>query len=99
MPVKYEVKNLKDDLVMLDFSIEGGVLGVEELEQAVNTAPEVPGTKGVCISGRGPMWLYGALVHKYHYTKYVAVYEPRMNACIVVETHVKNRRIGEVIPL
>lgn len=99
MPVKYTHKKVKDDLILLEFNIEGGVLDVSELPEAVNAAPELPATNGICISGRGPVWLYAALAHKYHHTQYVATFEPRLNACIVIMSHVKHRKVGDVIPL
>jgi len=89
----------REDLTLVEFNIEGGVLDVSELEEAIRTAPAVNWTKGVCISGRGPVWLYAALTHKYHPAPFIATYEPRMNSCIVVASHTPKYRIGDVIPL
>jgi CRISPR-associated protein Csx3 len=43
---------------------------------------------GLIISGRGPVWLYAHLVHRAHPFAWVAVYDPRLNAGIVVMNHV-----------
>jgi len=49
-------------------------------------APRVNPRKGVIISGRGPIWLHCFLAHKYHHTKFVAIYDPRLGA-VVVQSH------------
>ena len=97
MPVKFTVRKVKPDMQIVEFQIEGGVLDVTELPGAIEKAPEVDYTKGVCISGRGPIWLHVALSHKYHPTPFIANYDPRLGGCVVTSTHTKKRRIGEVI--
>jgi CRISPR-associated protein Csx3 len=58
--------------------------------------PKVKGTKGVILSGRGPIWLYGFLIHYYHPTKFIATYDPREGA-VIVESHTHRYRVGDVI--
>ncbi|MCS7292024.1 MAG: CRISPR-associated ring nuclease Crn3/Csx3 [Gloeomargarita sp. SKYBB_i_bin120] len=53
-------------------------------------------TKGVVISGRAPIWLYGWLVHACHHTRWVACYDPRLGA-VVVNTHHPEVRVGQVL--
>ncbi|MEM1123800.1 MAG: CRISPR-associated ring nuclease Crn3/Csx3 [Bacteroidota bacterium] len=55
--------------------------------------------KGVILSGKGPIWLYGFLVHFYHPTRWVATYDPRWQGGIVVETHDPSIKVGTVIPV
>lgn len=55
--------------------------------------------KGVIISGRGPIWLYGVLIHHFHPTKFVATFEPRINAGVVIESHSTDFQIGDLIEL
>ena len=55
-------------------------------------------TGGVVISGRAPIWLYAHLVHELHPTAWVACYDPRLGA-VVVTTHSRQVRIGQVIQL
>jgi len=98
MAVKFKV-NPKKDVVLVEFEIEGGILDIKELPSAVEAAPEVEGRSVVCLSGRAPVWLFSALTHKYHYTKAVATYEPRLNACVVVSSHDPKYRVGDIIPL
>lgn len=55
--------------------------------------------KGVVLSGRGPVWLYGFLVHFYHPTAFVAIFDPRLNGAVVVESHIPGKVIGDVIKI
>ncbi len=55
--------------------------------------------KGVILSGRGPVWLYGFLIHFYHPTRFVAVHDPRLAGAVVVESHHSHWSPGDIIPL
>lgn len=55
--------------------------------------------KGVILSGRGPVWLYGFLVHYYHPTKWIATFDPRLQGAIVVASHDADVQVGSIIPL
>lgn len=59
---------------------------------------ELDPQKGVILTGRAPIWLYGWLVHACHYTRWVACYDPRLGA-VVVSTHHPEVRLGEVLQL
>ena len=61
--------------------------------------PKVTPTKGVIISGRGPIWLYAALVHAYHATRWVATHDPRLGGGVVVTSHVPEIVPGMVIKM
>jgi len=61
--------------------------------------PEIDTTIGIVVSGRAPIWLYGYLVHELHPTAWVAFYEPRRQAAIVVSTHSRLVNVGEAIAL
>ena len=54
--------------------------------------------KGIVLSGRGPLWLYGHLIHELHPTAWVACYDPRLGA-VVVASHSPLVRVGQVIAL
>jgi len=94
--VIFRVKDYNDK-VLVEFEIQGGILDVRELPNL--QPPKVEGTKTVLLSGRGPVWLYATLVHFYHYAKAVATYEPRLNAYVVVATHTKDLKVGDLITL
>lgn len=59
--------------------------------------PEVNGTKGVVISGRGPIWLYCFLAHFYHPTQFVATYDPRLGGAVIVQSHTVKYRAGSIL--
>ena len=54
---------------------------------------------GVVLSGRGPMWLYGFLVHYYHPTAWVAIYDPRLRGAVIIESHQPTQTIGTILPI
>ena len=58
----------------------------------------IDSTGGIVILGRAPIWLYSYLIHELHPTAWIACYDPRLGA-VVVATHCRQVRIGEVIPI
>ena len=82
------------NFTLVHFEIEG-ILEPGELKNL--KPPEVEATKGVVLSGRGPIWLYGFLVHHYHPTVWVATYDPRLGGAVVVESHVPGVSPGDVV--
>ncbi|MCX8193671.1 MAG: CRISPR-associated protein Csx3 [Nitrososphaeria archaeon] len=72
-----------------------------ELPNAVNAAFEYFSknkTSVIKITGRGPIWLYCAVVHAVaHLSRAVAVYDAIFGKYIVVVSHDPNYTIGEVI--
>ncbi len=52
---------------------------------------------GVVLSGRAPIWLYAYLVHQLHPTKWIACFDPRLGGGIVVTTHSKEVKIGQIV--
>ena len=89
--MKFVTRELESFTVIhfeLKNSIEPGIL--ENLK-----IPSVNPRKGVVISGRGPIWLHCFLAHRYHHTKFVAIYDPRLGA-VVVQSHSKLRE-GDVL--
>ncbi|ACI20116.1 CRISPR-associated ring nuclease Crn3/Csx3 [Dictyoglomus thermophilum] len=60
--------------------------------------PNVNTRKGLILNGRGPIWLYAFLVHFYHPTPFLAVYDPRVGA-VVIASHVPEFRPGDVLDI
>lgn len=60
------------------------------------TPPNVDCSKGVVISGKGPIWLYCFLAHHYHPTAWVANYDPRLGY-VVASSHSKSKRVGDIM--
>jgi len=81
---------------ILKFELDGPI----EPEALKNLAPpKVDTTKGIIISGRGPIWLYCYLAHHYHITPFVATFDPRLGGAVVIETHTPKVEPGELIRL
>ena len=91
--IKFNVKE-SDEYTIVSFEIEG-VISPEDLVSL--TPPKVDGSKGVILSGRGPVWLYCFLTHFYHPTKFIATYDPRLGGAVIVETHSVEYAIGSVL--
>ena len=91
--IKFNVKE-EDKYSIVPFEIEG----VIKPEDLIGIAPpKVDGSKGVILSGRGPIWLYCFLTHFYHPTKFIATYDPRLGGGVIVETHSVEHAIGSVL--
>ena len=58
--------------------------------------PKVDETKGIVLSGRGPIWLYCYLAHYYHPTKFIATFDPRIGG-VITESHASDYKVGEII--
>ena len=100
MAVKFttSTKKFNDfDFTLVEFQIENGVVEPNELKQL--NPPEVSMKHGVVLSGRGPIWLFGYLIHHYHPCCFVATFDPRIGGGIVIESHVKGVEVGDVIPV
>ena len=50
------------------------------------------------IEGKGPIWLYGYLVHQCHAAAWVGCFDPRLGA-VVVSTHVRAIQVGQVLAI
>lgn len=96
--IKFGLSIEMQEFTIVDFAIEGGVC--EPADLASITPPDVDGTKGVVISGRGPVWLYAALAHHYHVTAWVATFDPRLSGAVVTSRHSPSApAVGTVVAL
>ena len=79
-----------DDYTLAEFVITGenGVLDPADLAR-IDVPKEAPMHKGIILSGRGPVWLYGYLVHRAHPYAWVGIFDPRLQAAVVIERHVQ----------
>ena len=86
---------------LLEFTIGGdGNISPDELPTIIDQIDgTVDGTKGVIISGRGPVWLFGALLHHLHVTRWSATFDPRQGAVVVASHHPKAPNVGQVLSL
>jgi len=86
--------NEKEAFTIVHFELRNNI--TPEILQKIEP-PDVKGTKGVVLSGRGPIWLYCYLAHYYHPTKFIATYDPRFDGAIVVESHTSEYKVGQII--
>ena len=54
--------------------------------------------QGIVIEGKGPIWLYGYLIHECHPAAWVGCYDPRLGA-VVVASHTHAIAVSQVLPL
>lgn len=98
-PIKYAVKRVADDTVVLEFRLTRPIRP-EELPTLVESAPDVSGAVLLVISGRGPIWLYGALLHRYlHSVAAIATFDPKVGGAVVVASHDLRWYVGQVVRL
>jgi len=84
----------------VEFELDGGVIAPDQLRDALIGLSPVPADGGVIISGRGPVWLFAAMAHALHATRWVACFDPRLGGGVVVQRHhADSPAIGEVVPL
>ena len=91
--MKFKIKEL-DNFTIVHFELENAIK--PEILKNLKV-PDVNPRKGVIISGKGPIWLHCFLAHKFHHTKFVAIYDPRLGA-IVVQSHA-NLKEGDVLDI
>ncbi len=76
---------------------EDGVIEPQDLK-GLRLPEGVQWNQGIAIEGRGPIWLYGYLVHECHAAQWVGCYDPRLGV-VVVSTHVHAVQVGAVLPI
>lgn len=54
---------------------------------------------GIIISGRMPIWAMAAAAHAAHPAAWVATFDPRLGGGVVVQSHIPDRKVGDVVPL
>jgi len=94
-PVVFRLER-QGELQVLNFEIPGGVIEPSDLQKIAVPRGEIDPSRPVVISGRGPSWLYGYLVHELHYARILATFEPRVNKGIVAEAPSKEL-IGKAV--
>lgn len=92
MEIEFKIKE-KEEFTIVHFELRENITP-EILQELI--PPEVDSTKGVVLSGRGPIWLYCYLIHYYQPTKFIATFDPRIGA-VIVESHNPDYKVGEII--
>ncbi len=85
-----------EDSITLKFELQKPI-SPEELQNLEKELPELNGDLLV-ISGRGPIWLYGFLLHHYvHLFKAVGFYDPKLDGAVIVARHDAKYEVGQVL--
>ena len=95
--VKDCVSSKGEKATLVEFSIPGGVLAPSALSEL--SPPQVNPRQGVILSGRGPIWLYAFLVHHYHPTPWIGVFDPRLGGAVIVQSHSPGFKAGDLFEL
>lgn len=61
--------------------------------------PQVDGDQGVLLDGRAPNWLVAGLARAYAHAAWVACYEPRLHAGIVIASRQQGVPLGSTLPV
>ena len=61
--------------------------------------PGIEWSQGVVLEGRGPIWLYGYLIHECHAAIWVGCYDPRLSGAVIVESHARSMSVGDIVKL
>lgn len=86
--------------LLIDVTLTKGVLTPEEVVMLIDKMPvEAGGTEGVILSGRMPVWAFAALAHHFHPRPFIATFDPRLGAGIVVASHVNNLKVGDMVDI
>jgi len=86
---------------ILEFKLPGVIgpgsveLYTGKVEEFLETG-EIDPAKPVIISGRGPLWLYSALVHVLHPVKTIAIYNPALKSGIIIQDY-NSKNIGKAL--
>jgi len=75
-----------------------GIIEPEDLK-GLKLPEGIQPSLGVVLEGRGPIWLYGYLVHECHATAWVGCFDPRLEGAVVVEVHTRSVSVGSVLKL
>lgn len=96
--IKHKITSF-EEYVLIEF--ECGILTNDMLYsyQAPDPVKFHFSNKGVIIKGQMPLWFCAYLTHAFHATRFVAIYEPRILSAIVVTSHTKEYKAGELIKL
>jgi len=96
--INWRVFRIKEELTLIEFSLSRE-LKPEDLRN-INPPDAVKNkfsSSFIILSGRGPIWLYGFLIHFYHPTKGIGVFDPRLDGAVVVSSHDPQRKVGDLI--
>lgn len=83
---------------ILTFSLPTGNVTPDDIAPAIAALPKIQGAK-VILSGRGPVWLFGAIALAVkNNVATVATFDPKLNGGVVIHSINPDHPVGSVIP-
>lgn len=83
---------------VLTFSLPTGNVTPDDIAPAIASLPPIMGKK-IIISGRGPVWLFGAIVLAVkNNVATVATFDPKLGGGVVIHSISPDHPIGSIIP-
>lgn len=87
--------------VLLEVELEGNIRPEQVrdiLKEIDRTLPASKhGDSVVIVSGRLPVWAFGAIVHHLHPFLAVATFDPRLQRGVVVASHTPELKVGDLV--
>ncbi|HPC39237.1 MAG TPA: CRISPR-associated ring nuclease Crn3/Csx3 [Exilispira sp.] len=95
--LKYNLKS-GEKIILLEFELKKN-LEPQDLNfiNLPDPVKEKFASKLLILSGRGPIWLYGFMIHHFHPCKAIAIYDPRIDGAVIIESHSEEYKIGVVV--
>lgn len=97
--IEFIVEKNNSKFVILNFELSSGIITPEELKmlELPDLVKQGLSNKLLIISGRGPIWLYCYLTHFYHTSKAIAIFDPRLNGAVIVQSHDPLYKEGDIV--
>ena len=97
----YNIRKFRAEIfsgLIFEFELKGSV-NPNEVSNIEKQLPDLDGDTLV-ITGKGPTWLYCLIMRKYLYRfAIIAVYDPELQAAIIVSSHLMSFKMGDLIQL
>lgn len=87
------------NFLLVSFEIPDGATTPSEFASAVaEIESQLVGKLPILVTGRGPIWGYGMILHAGHPSPAIAVYDPRLGN-VVVQSHDSRFHVGDVLAI
>ena len=86
------------DQSVLTFTLHTGNVTPDDIAPAIASLPQIMGKK-LIISGRGPVWLFGAIALAVkNNVATVATFDPKLGGGVVIHSINADHPVGSIIP-
>ncbi|MGK7926271.1 MAG: CRISPR-associated ring nuclease Crn3/Csx3 [Spirulina sp.] len=77
-----------------ELATPNGIIKPEDLK-GLKLPKAIDYSQGIVLEGKGPIWLYGYLVHECHPAAWTGCYDPRLGA-VVIATHAPDIQVSQI---